>query len=121
MARPGSRGPLARGGPAPMGLEQGHPAPTPAEGAGPPRLVVVVGSGRSGTSTLAGALKYLGMHVPQPEWPANRSNPRGFHEPKWVVQFQRRMLRRANIALDDARPAAFDLAAAGRRPCAAAA
>jgi hypothetical protein len=96
MAGPGSRDPLAR--------------------AGGPRLVVVVGSGRSGTSTLAGALKYLGMHVPQPEWPANRSNPRGFHEPKWVVQFQRRMLNRANIALDDARPAAFDLAAqaAGR-------
>jgi hypothetical protein len=85
--------------------------------AGAPRLVVVVGSGRSGTSTLAGALKYLGMHVPQPEWPANRSNPRGFHEPKWVVQFQRRMLNRANIALDDARPAAFDLAAqAAARP-----
>ncbi|HWM00248.1 MAG TPA: sulfotransferase family protein [Nocardioidaceae bacterium] len=100
MAGPGSRGESA----------------TRAEYAGPPRLVVVVGSGRSGTSTLAGALKYLGMHVPQPEWPANRSNPRGFHEPKWVVQFQRRMLRRANIALDDARPAAFDLAAqaAGR-------
>jgi hypothetical protein len=90
--------------------------PTQVERGGAPRLVVVVGSGRSGTSTLAGALKYLGMHVPQPEWPANRSNPRGFHEPKWVVQFQRRMLNRANIALDDARPAAFDLAAqaAGR-------
>jgi hypothetical protein len=85
--------------------------PTQVERGGAPRLVVVVGSGRSGTSTLAGALKYLGMHVPQPEWPANRSNPRGFHEPKWVVQFQRRMLHRANVALDDARPEAFDLAA----------
>ncbi|MGV3563813.1 MAG: hypothetical protein ACO1ON_11075, partial [Nocardioides sp.] len=27
----------------------------------------VVGSGRSGTSTLSGSLQALGMHVPQPE------------------------------------------------------
>ena len=30
-------------------------------------LVLVSGSGRSGTSSLAGALKRLGLHVPQPE------------------------------------------------------
>lgn len=90
---------------------------SPGRRATAPRLVVVVGSGRSGTSTLAGVLKQLGMHVPQPEWPPNKTNPRGFYEPKWVVQFQRRLLRRANVALDDARPIAFEHAArAASRP-----
>ena len=31
------------------------------------RIVFVVGSGRSGTSTVSGALQGLGLHVPQPE------------------------------------------------------
>ena len=33
----------------------------------PTPLVLVSGSGRSGTSSLAGTLKRLGLHVPQPE------------------------------------------------------
>ncbi|MGH3355773.1 MAG: sulfotransferase family protein, partial [Nocardioidaceae bacterium] len=86
-------------------------------GTRPPRLVVVVGSGRSGTSTLAGVMKHLGTQVPQPEWPTNETNPRGFFEPEWVVRFHRRLLLRANVALDDARPAAFERTArAGSRP-----
>ncbi len=72
-----------------------------------PRLVVVAGSGRSGTSSMAGLLKHLGLVIPQPEVEGNRSNPRGFFEPRWVVDFQGRLLRQAQVRLTDARPDAF--------------
>jgi len=75
------------------------------------RLVVVAGSGRSGTSTIAGVLKYLGLHIPTPEVAANVTNPRGFFEPRWVVSFQTKLLNQARVRLTDARPAAFDLTA----------
>ncbi len=42
------------------------------------RVVFVVGSGRSGTSTMAGTLQTLGLHVPQPEVVADATNPKGF-------------------------------------------
>ena len=45
------------------------------------RVVVVAGSGRSGTSTIAGVLKSVGLRIPPPEVPGNRTNPRGFFEP----------------------------------------
>jgi hypothetical protein len=70
------------------------------------RLVIVVGSGRSGTSTVAGTLKHLGLHVPQPEIPPNATNPRGFFEPRWVVDFHKRLLARAGVHLTDSRPVA---------------
>lgn len=76
------------------------------------RLVVVAGSGRSGTSSVAGVLKQLGLAVPQPEVEGNRSNPRGFFEPRWVVDFQRSLLRRAQVRLSDARPEALAATAA---------
>jgi hypothetical protein len=76
------------------------------------RVVVVAGSGRSGTSTIAGVLKAVGLLIPPPEVPGNRSNPRGFFEPRWAVDFQTRLLRRSSVHLTDSRPAAFDLTAA---------
>lgn len=79
---------------------------------GTARVVVVAGSGRSGTSTIAGVLKSAGLLIPPPEVPGNRSNPRGFFEPRWAVDFQTRLLRRASVVLTDARPAAFELSAA---------
>ncbi len=71
-------------------------------------MVVVAGSGRSGTSSVAGVLKLAGVRVPPPEVPGNRSNPRGFFEPVWVVELQTRLLRRAGAVLTDARPTAFE-------------
>ena len=76
-----------------------------------PRVVVVAGSGRSGTSTIAGVLKTVGLVIPPPEVPGNRTNPRGFFEPRWAVDLQSRLLRKSSVFLTDARPAAFDLAA----------
>lgn len=73
-----------------------------------PRLIVVAGSGRSGTSTISGVLKYLGLTIPQPEIPSNPTNPKGFFEPQWAVNFQSKLLIRANVVLSDGRPAAFD-------------
>ena len=39
--------------------------------------VLVTGSMRSGTSSLAGSLKILGLHVPQPEVPGVAAQPEG--------------------------------------------
>ncbi len=77
--------------------------------AAPPkrRVVFVVGSGRSGTSTMSGALQTLGMHVPQPEVLADETNPKGFGEPQWVVDLHTDLLQRCNVAVSDARPAAW--------------
>jgi hypothetical protein len=74
----------------------------------PVRLVVVTGSGRSGTSTVAGTLKRLGLHVPQPEIPADETNPRGFYEPEWVVAFHKRLLNAIPVRTNDARPTAAE-------------
>ena len=71
------------------------------------RVVFVVGSGRSGTSTMAGALRTLGMHVPQPEVVADETNPKGFGEPQWVVDFHDELLKRCNVQVSDARPSAW--------------
>ena len=74
-------------------------------------LIIVAGSGRSGTSLFAGILQRLGFHVPQPEVPADPTNPRGFAESQWVVGFHTRLLRRAHVQASDARPAAWALTA----------
>ena len=71
------------------------------------RLILVVGSGRSGTSLFASVLKTLGCHVPQPEVRPDESNPKGFGESAWVVNFHYRMLRRAGVHMVDARPSAW--------------
>src|SRR5215211_2144582 len=74
-------------------------------------LVLVAGSGRSGTSLFSGILQRLGYHVPQPEVPADSTNPRGFAESQWVVDFHARLLRRARVQTADARPSAWALTA----------
>jgi hypothetical protein len=74
-------------------------------------LVVVAGSGRSGTSVFSGILQRLGYHVPQPEVPADETNPRGFAESQWVVDLHTRLLRTARVQVSDGRPAAWALTA----------
>ncbi|WP_081790547.1 sulfotransferase family protein [Nocardioides sp. URHA0032] len=83
--------------------------PTPLSEAVPVkrRVVFVVGSGRSGTSTMAGALQTLGMRVPQPEVVADETNPKGFGEPQWVVDLHEELLDRCNVHVSDARPSAW--------------
>lgn len=74
----------------------------------PPRqLVVVLGAGRSGTSLTAGVFSELGFWVPQPEVEANATNPRGFGEPRWVVNFHAKLMARYGVDLFDARPGAW--------------
>ncbi len=86
------------------------PAPPDAQPGTP--LVLVSGSGRSGTSSLAGTLKRLGLHVPQPEVEASETNPRGFYEPQWVIDFHKRHLKELALFNIDSRPAAVGLVAA---------
>jgi hypothetical protein len=76
------------------------------------RIVLVVGVGRSGTSLLAGILGQLGFHIPQPEVTADETNPKGFGEPRWVVDFHTRLMRRLRVIVFDARPVAFEKTAA---------
>jgi hypothetical protein len=73
------------------------------------RLILVVGVGRSGTSLLTGILGQLGLHIPQPEVQADDTNPRGFGEPRWVVDFHARLLRERRVTVNDARPAAWEI------------
>ncbi len=70
-------------------------------------LVLVAGSGRSGTSLFTGLLQRLGFTVPAPEVPADATNPRGFAESQWVVDFHTRLLVRARVQVSDARPGAW--------------
>lgn len=72
--------------------------------------MLVVGAGRSGTSLITGVLSLLNYRVPQPEVMANATNPRGFGEPRWVVDFHAGLMRSRRISLFDARPAAWDAA-----------
>lgn len=85
---------------------------SPSEAAGPlqRRIVVVVGPGRSGTSTVAGALAKTGLEVPGRAISGNDTNPSGFFEPRWVVDFHRDLLERARVATMDASPDAVDRA-----------
>jgi hypothetical protein len=70
-------------------------------------IVFVAGSGRSGTSMFSGLLQRLGYYVPQPEVEPDDSNPRGFAESRWVVDFHTRLLAEANVQTADARPTAW--------------
>jgi hypothetical protein len=72
------------------------------------RLVLIAGTGRSGTSTLAGVLRRLGLHVPQPEVGSDSTNPRGFGEPQWVVDFHDELLFQTHVKVSDARPVAWE-------------
>ncbi len=73
----------------------------------PRKVVFVAGAGRSGTSTMSGLLRIMGLHVPQPEIVADQTNPKGFGEPKWVVEHHDRLLKQALVQVSDARPEAW--------------
>lgn len=67
------------------------------------RVVFVVGPGRSGTSTMAGVLALSGYHVPD-SLEGDETNPRGFHEPRWVVEFHTALLVRTGVRTLDTDP-----------------
>lgn len=75
------------------------------------RVVIVVGPGRSGTSTVAGALAKSGLEVPGRAISGNATNPSGFFEPRWVVDFHKELLERSRVATMDTSPDAVDRAA----------
>ena len=73
----------------------------------PRKVLFVAGAGRSGTSTMAGLMQIMGLHVPQPEVVADETNPKGFGEPRWVVDHHDRLLKEALVQVSDARPEAW--------------
>src|SRR5215218_3955136 len=84
-----------------------HEPASPAPGGR--QMLVVAGSGRSGTSLFAGLTGRLGVHIPKPEVSANRSNPRGFGEPRWLVDYHNDLLASVDVAIEDGRPEAWEL------------
>ncbi len=70
-------------------------------------LLLVLGAGRSGTSLLTRIVGQLGFYVPQPEIEADDTNPRGFGEPEWLVEFQDELMRRLHVTVFDSRPRAW--------------
>jgi hypothetical protein len=74
------------------------------------KLVVVTGSGRSGTSSVAGTLKRLGLYIPQPEVETDENNPRGYYEPLWVAEFHKWLLNPIPVRTIDSRPNAGKIA-----------
>src|SRR6478672_6080129 len=85
-----------------------HDATGPAAGSRR-QMLVVAGSGRSGTSLFTGLTGRLGVHIPKPEVSANRSNPRGFGEPRWLVDYHNELLASVDVGVEDGRPEAWDL------------
>jgi hypothetical protein len=79
------------------------------ESPGQRQMLVVAGSGRSGTSLFTGLTGRLGVHIPKPEVSANRSNPRGFGEPRWLVDYHNDLLTSVDVVIEDGRPEAWDL------------
>lgn len=71
-------------------------------------LVLITGTGRSGTSTMSGTFHHLGLHVPGPYLGSNESNPKGFFESRWAVRFHKALVERAGIHEFDSRPAALE-------------
>ena len=80
-----------------------HPSPTSDR-----QILVVAGSGRSGTSLFTGLTGRLGFHIPKPEVAANKSNPRGFGEPRWAVDFHNELLASVDVVVEDGRPEAWE-------------
>lgn len=70
-------------------------------------LVLITGTGRSGTSTMSGTFHHLGLEVPGPYIGANDSNPKGFYESRWAVRFHNALAKRAGISIVDSRPDAL--------------
>ena len=80
------------------------------------RLLLVTGSGRSGTSSVAGTLKRMGLHIPQPEVSADERNPLGYYEPLWSAEFHKEWLEGIGVRTIDTRPNAGDIAMATVTP-----
>lgn len=56
---------------------------------------------------MAGALAHSGYDVPQ-AIQGNATNPSGFFEPRWVVNFHKKLLRSAGVSTLDTDPTALD-------------
>lgn len=80
------------------------------------KVLLVTGSGRSGTSSVAGTLKRLGLHVPQPEVETDERNPLGYYEPLWCAEFHKHWLNGISVRTIDSRPHAGDVAMADVTP-----
>lgn len=74
------------------------------------KWVVITGSGRSGTSSVGGTLKRLGLHVPQPEVEADEKNPRGYYEPAFLAALLKDFMDAIPVRTIDSRPHAGEIA-----------
>ena len=75
-------------------------------------MVLVTGSMRSGTSSLAGSLKHLGLARAAARGAGLPRNAKGHFEPRWVIEFHKRLLREALVRPSDGSPRAEERVAA---------
>ena len=69
------------------------------------RLLLVTGSGRSGTSSVAGTLKRMGLHIPQPEGVGGTSATRSATTSHcWSAEFHKEWLEGIGVRTIDTRP-----------------
>lgn len=80
----------------------------PASPDGGRRILIVLGPGRSGTSTIAGTLAMTGLEVPGMAISGNATNPSGFYEPRWVVDLHKELLQAADVRDLDTAPQALE-------------
>lgn len=69
-------------------------------------VVFVLGTGRSGTATLAGVLRELGLQVPGRVAGPGAAGPPGSDVLPWLADLHDGVLRRAGVSVADARPSA---------------
>lgn len=67
-------------------------------------IVFVLGMHRSGTSALAKVLGYAGGHIPADVLAPNQGNPRGYWEPRSVVELNNRFLQLVDRHWSDPKP-----------------
>src|SRR5689334_24669111 len=70
------------------------------------RFIVVIGAGRSGTSTITRGLQALGVHLGDQLRPGGGKNPNGFFEDEGLLKLNKRLrktlgLRAESVSLID--------------------
>ena len=74
----------------------------------PRKVLFVAGAGRTGTSTMAGLMKILGLHVPAARGRARRDQPQGLRRAApGRSSTTTRLLREAMVQVSDSRPDAW--------------
>ena len=76
--------------------------------AGDSLAVLIVGMHRSGTSAVSGVLTKLGVATPESLHPADEHNPRGYFEPRRIIDFHESLFAQLGSPSNDPLPLSYD-------------